>query len=804
LRFDQGRAAQEFSAANCGVLVYASEQHVSVSQPFIHQLDAIFMAKQNMIAQRKAVRGEPALKRLAGLLAVLCAWPVAAQVDTSEPKEPVAAPVVVTPARKQAYVHELAGSISTVDRKQIAQQQARSIGEALADEPDVSVANDKRRFGESQVNIRGIDGNRILILTDGVRAADYRAAGTSNYDAAGRDMPFPEFLKQIEVLRGPASSLYGSDAIGGVLGVLTLDPADLLKGRDFASGGDFSYHSVDRSKRASVWLATRNDSFQSLLMAGHVRGEETDNQGSRRTQGNTRTAPNPVDYQQSNFLGKFIYTPDHRQRFKLSLEHKEGESDVDVQRVSNGSSLSRVSQNSGVDSLNRDRVQLDYEYTPDESWFDNLGVKLYTQKQRTDNQNQQLRANTASTCSATTAGAMNCLVANRYDYEQTHSGIGIQQEKSLQWGVQHALVWGLDFDRAETEERTDTTWTNLATGVSSKTLLGYTYPAAYYPRGHTDQLGLFAEDRMRLGAWHLTPGLRFDRYRLAPDNDPLYVRADGRSAASKDDQRISPKLAVLYDLRDDWNVYAQYVEGFRGPSYEEVNRYFVNGSSAYGVFGNPDLKPETSHGFEIGSKYEGSRWSSQFALYQTRYKNFIDYQLLGASDPRNIYVSGTRYSTYLYQNLQRVVIRGADWRGQWQVSPKLRLLASAALTRGYDADTRRPLNSVEPKRASLAAQWTQNEHWGGEWRLRAATGKNNIDTSSTAYFRTPGYGVNDLGVWWQASRKLRLNFNLNNIFDKTYYLWGDVVRAGLTASDTAPEFYTQPGRNFAISAKLEF
>lgn len=736
-------------------------------------------------------------------LAIISIWPLAGQAQGDLPVKALSA-VVVTATRSEAEAADVAGAVSAVTKEDIERKGARDLRSILADEPDVTVPSDSRRFGGGQVNIRGIEGNRILMLTDGVRVTDYRAAGTSNYDAASRDVPFAEFLKQVEIVRGPASSLYGSDAIGGVMGFITLDPADLLKGRSFAVGGQTGYYSADNSKRLSAWVASGNERFQSLLMVGTAKGDETDNKGSSRVQGNTRTAPNPLDYTQSNVLGKLLFTPTREHRIKLTVEHKESESDVDVQRVANGTSLARVSSNTGIDSMQRDRMQLDYEYLPEAGWFDSLALKLYTQKETTDNQNRQLRSKTASSCSSTTVGTMNCLVNNRYDYEQTHTGFGLQQRKAFTFGLPQEVVWGLDFDRAETEETTYTTWTNLATGAVSNTLLGYTYPVSYFPAGHTDQLGLFAQDEIRAGNLHITPGLRFDRFSLKPETTGLYVRTDGKDPASKSGSHVSPKLSLLYDLKPDWNVYAQYVEGFRGPNYEEVNRYFVNGSSAYGVVGNADLKPETSRGLELGSKYTGSRWGAQFSVFQTHYKNFIDYSVLGASDSRNIYVNGTRYSTYLYQNLASVVIRGADWGGYWQVLPSLRLNAAFAIANGYDATSKAPLNSIEPKRATLAAAWTPSETWGGEWRLRAATGKNRIDTSSTKYFRTPGYGVNDVSAWWQFRPGSRLNLAVNNVFDKTWYQWSDVRLAGLTATDGAPAFYSQPGRNFAITLKLEY
>lgn len=737
-------------------------------------------------------------------MAVLCAWPVWAGAQQAE-EDKVLRPVVVTATRIEEEQDKVPGTVTTLSRQQIELKQARNLNEALADEPDVTVSSDPRRFGAGNVNIRGIEENRVLMLTDGVRASDFRAPGTTNYDANNRDVPFMEFLKQVEIVRGASSSLYGSDAIGGVLGFLTLDPADVLKGRSFATGGSAGYHSVDSSWRTTAYVAGQSGDFQSLLMVGRASGEEVDNQGTQGGQGLKRTEPNPLSYEQYNVLAKFAYRLSPAHRFKLTLEHKYSDTDVDQQRVGNTSatsptSLTRITTNTGTDTLERNRMVFDYDFTPANTWFDRLSTKAFVQKQETDNSNFQLRTNTSSSCSASTSGSTNCAVDQRFLYEQTHLGLSAVQDKSFDLWAPHTATWGLDLLRVETEEKKETTWTNLATGATSNVLVGDAYPRAEYPKGHSDQMGLFVQDEIRVGKFRFTPGLRYDDFSLEPEDDPLYTRTDGREAVSKSGSRVSPKLAGQYNVNDDWNLYAQYAEGFRGPNYEEVNRYFYNSSQKYAVIGNPDLKPETSHGFEIGTKYGGKAWGSQFSLYQTRYSNFIDYVKIASTSAAA--VSG--YSTYQYQNLSRVVIRGGDWRGYWQPLSALRLSASAAIAHGTDQSTGNPLNSIEPRRMSLAAQWTQGERWGAEWRLRAATGKDQIDTSSTDYFRTPGYGVNDLSAWVKVQHGVQLNFAVNNIFDKTYYLWSDVRRAGLTSTDPAPEFYTQPGRNFALTLKLDY
>ncbi|MBK9615283.1 MAG: TonB-dependent receptor plug domain-containing protein [Uliginosibacterium sp.] len=269
-------------------------------------------------------------------VAVVAVWPLLGLTQARAADEAQLRDVVVTASRVQSDAQDLAGSISLVSRRQMAERGAFP-ADALADEPDVSLPADPRRFGAGHVNLRGIEDNRVLMLTDGVRAADFRSPGTTNYDASNRDIPFVEFLKQVEIVRGPASSLYGSDAIGGVLGFLTLDPADLLKSRSLATGARLGHYSADSSTRAMVYAAAGGARVQALLMVGQAKGEETDNQGTLAVQGLRRTAPNPIRYEQRNVLGKLTFAPATAHHFKLTLEHKDSETEVDAQRVGNTS-----------------------------------------------------------------------------------------------------------------------------------------------------------------------------------------------------------------------------------------------------------------------------------------------------------------------------------------------------------------------------------------------------------------------------------------------------------------------------------
>lgn len=754
-------------------------------------------------------------RRLALALAAFALPAAPALADGAAPLKEV----VVTATRSQQATDLIPGTVTTVDRDDLDRRGTRTIADALADEPDVAMPADARRFGSGNINIRGIEDNRVLMLIDGVRSADFRSPGTTNYDASNRDVPDPDFLKRIEIVRGPGSSLYGSDALGGVVGFLTLDPDDLLKGRPYAVGGKATYFSADRSTSQLGYGAIDGGDLKGLLMVSHRSGHEIENKSDSPDKpylngsGLLRSSANPQDYDTTDILAKLAYRLNANHRFKLTLENRDTEVKTDVRRVSNVSpgspnNLSRITRNLGDDSIARNRVSLDYDWLPtNTALFDRLGLKLYTQTQETTNRNKVWRTNTSASCSASTPGAANCLLDQRFDFEQTRSGASLVMEKEATWLTPQSITWGADWMRARTAEKKDATWTNLATGVQNKTLLGDSYPSTDYPKGHADSLGLFAQDELRFldNRLRLTPGIRYDHYSLTPESDPLYVTKPGYRAVDKSGSKVSSKFAASFEVMQGWNVYGQYAEGFRPPNYQEVNRFFYNGSQNYGSVGNPNLEPETSKSVELGLKVAGATAGGQVAVFHNRYRNFIDNIKISASNPA--YIPGSA-ATYQYQNLSQVTIRGFELRGYWQPLKELRLNGAFAYASGTDQDTDRPINSIEPRRLTLSAQWTPTATVGLEARFRAAWRKDRVDDSSAgtgqAYFRTPGYGVTDLSAYWQFHKTARINVAVNNLFDKKYWLWNDVRRSGLLASDQAPEFYTQPRRNAMVSLALDF
>ena len=714
--------------------------------------------------------------------------------------------VVVTATRTEERADAVASTITVEDARKIGRAMPVDETGLFADEPDIDVPRDRRRFGAGNINIRGIEGNRVLQTVDGVRLPDfYRGGGPSNITTATRDAPEFGFLKRVEALRGPASSLYGSDAIGGAVAYATMDPDDVMRGKPVAGEVGLQWNGIDNGFGQTAGMAGGNDAIQGLFMYAHRNAHEMKSMGSDDSISVSRTVPNPQHAETNAYLGKIVLNATQRQRFKLTYEHRDGTTATDMRRLS--ASLPRVTSAKGTQDSERDRVSLDYEWRPGRGAVDRLTATAYYQKSRTRTNTRQVRSGTSNRCTGTRTGSSRCDVALAFGFGQQQTGFNLQADKSFNTGsVEHRLIGGVDFIRTESDEMRDATARNTTTGTTMKSLAGETFPIHDFPRGASRQLGVFVQDELRgfNGRLTLTPGVRFDHYALGPDNDPLYNSVAAKPAVSKRDANVSPKLSALWQTTDRVNVWAQYVFGYRAPSYTEINGSFRNPVQRYGSVPNGELGPEKSRSFEIGVRYSDDHVQTSVSVFDNRYKDFIEKVRLNCpSDPSCL--PGMRVTSQ-HRNQARVRIYGAEWRGSWRFQPQWRIDGAVAYAHGTNEQTNQPLNTVSPLRASAGLTWepSLSEGPGAALRWRGARAVTRTDDTTINYFKPGGYGVVDLQAWWRFGKRATLTLAVNNLLDKKYWLWGDIRQTGVTATEPGLDFYTQPGRTVAASVKLAF
>ena len=145
-------------------------------------------------------------------------------------------------------------------------------------EPGLDMETAGTRFGANSINIRGIGGNRVAIEIDGIPVRDQFAIGS--YSNGGRALVEPDRIKRVEVLHGPASVMYGSNALGGVVAISTWDPSDLLSVTDHSAwlGLRGGYQGANDSWVGSGVAAWGEGAHGLLAAATYRNGHELDNQ----------------------------------------------------------------------------------------------------------------------------------------------------------------------------------------------------------------------------------------------------------------------------------------------------------------------------------------------------------------------------------------------------------------------------------------------------------------------------------------------------------------------------------------------
>ena len=135
--------------------------------------------------------------------------------------------VTTAATRTRRPLDDVAATVSVITSEDIDRENMQDIRDLTRNEPGVTVGNNPTRAGFQNFLIRGIGGNRVLLMLDGMRLPDFPDSnmGAGTYT---REHPDLEDIKQVEIIRGPASALYGSDAIGGVVAYTTKDPGDYL------------------------------------------------------------------------------------------------------------------------------------------------------------------------------------------------------------------------------------------------------------------------------------------------------------------------------------------------------------------------------------------------------------------------------------------------------------------------------------------------------------------------------------------------------------------------------------------------
>ena len=702
--------------------------------------------------------------------------------------------VQVTATRTERAVSDVAATVDVIDREQMDDRLVHDIQDLIRYEPGLSVTRSAARFGIGGFRIRGLDGNRVRIQTDGIALPTSFNIGS--FSNSNRNFTDLDTLKRVEIVRGPASSLYGSDALGGVVAFVTKDPADYLKdGKDSYVGLKFGYDGEWKGLLGSATTAFGGERWSGLVNVNHHQGQETDNKGEVRSSNATRTAPNPQDRDGRSVLSKLVYAPSEDQRFRLTVEGNEDTTDTDVlSAVAKDppppGALAAATDMKAHDKQTRTRVSFAHEMDAlDKAFADSLHWQIYRQDSETTQVTNEKR---------TDGGFRH----REFNFDQRVYGLQAQFNKAFRTGsVEHALTYGFEGSRTEVRQKRDGYQIN-SRGVFSTTVLPDAFPVRDFPISKVTELGLYVQDEMRLadGKLSLVPGVRVDRYELKPEMDRIFAEDNpGVTVAQLKKTSVSPKLGMVWRFADQWSLYAGYARGFRSPPYNDVNLGFTNFMFGYTAIPNPDLKPETSDGVELGVRFLSPAAYVSVSGYYNDYKDFIESQRYIGDNAQGLMV-------YQSQNIADARIYGAELKAGvdfGELSPALQgwaLRSAVAWSRGDNKTTDQPLDSVDPLRGTVGLMY-DTDSWGVELAGTFAKRKDRL-ASATAY-RPAGYGVLDLMAHWNFAPGAKINVGVFNLGDKRYVEWSG-LGTGIAATSTVVDRFSSPGRTFSASLAVSW
>lgn len=703
--------------------------------------------------------------------------------------------IQVTATRTERAVVDVPDTVSVIDRQQLDDQLIRDIKQLVRYEPGVTVTSSFGRFGLGGFRIRGLDANRVRIQTDGIAVSDAFSIGS--FSNANRNFIDLDTLKRVEIVRGPSSALYGSDALGGVVSFITKDPSDYLEdGKDAYFGGRLGYDSRWDGLLGGATAAFGGERWSGLVNVSHRQGRETENQGSVGGVGSARTRPNPQERDGGSLLAKLVYAPDQDQQFALTVEGNEDATGTDLLTQRGLQPLTGATHTSVTarDKQTRARVAVSHEWNGLASAFaDSLDWQLYRQDSETTQHTREERTLPAPT--------LRDIRERQFNFDQRTYGLQANVRKAFGDGVRHELAYGIDLSRAETRQKRDGLRTFPLTGVGTPVMLPDVFPVRDFPVSETTTAALYVQDEISFagGSVRLVPGLRVDHYRLDPEQDAIFAGDNpGVVLADIRETSVSPKLGMVWKFAPDWSLFGGYARGFRSPPYNDVNIGFTNVQFGYTAIANPDLKPETSDGLEAGVRYAGDAVHASLSGYYNRYDDFIE-------SMRFIGVNNDGLMVYQSQNVADAQIHGVELKagadlGAWsRALDGWSLRGAAAWSRGQNRTDDVPLDSVDPLTATLGIAYDA-EAWGAELAGRFVDRKDRV--SADTYYRQPGYGVVDLYAHWNFAPGARVNVGVLNLADRTYIDAGDI--ALVSAASTTLERYTSPGRTLSASLSVSW
>jgi hemoglobin/transferrin/lactoferrin receptor protein len=667
--------------------------------------------------------------------------------------------VVVSATRLNTQTIDTAASVTVIDEEEIEENMVKDIDDLFKYTPGVNVQSNSRQ-GVQSINIRGIEGNRIKVIVDGVAQANQFDSGAEFVNSSRVDVD-TDMIKAVEIVKGAASSLQGSDAIGGIVAFETKDPADILKGRDFGGYAKLNYSSSDKTFSESVAIANKVGDLESLVAYTRRDGEELDNFGQ----------PDEQDSSANNLLVKLQYQLNAAHRIEFSGNYIRNKNNLSLDYLT---SMVPYENASGSDETEQYQLGIKHIWDVETSFADRITWQLDWMSKEETGVTDRTRVSNGN--------------VQKKDYLYSDEGIQFDAQFDKYFvtgGAEHNLIYGASFSDKD-----------IANTNKEFNSVGSDQVIFYIPDAQETRYGLFAQDEITFGNWIVTPGVRFDSFDTNPGDTSANPSLNAASEYKDySDSAVTGRLGTVYKLNEENRLFVQISQGFRAPDFQEL--YYSYGNPMYGYVNkpNPDLEAEESISYEGGWRYNTDLVSNEISLYYSDYDNFIDNQLVSGS-----FMTGD--AVYQSININKATIKGVELANKlsWDEFMPVEGFSSriaAAYTEGEDGDGN-PLNSVSPWNTVVGLSYDSVNQWGTTVNLSYIAKKSESDIDGD-YQPIDAATVVDITAYYKPIKDLTLRAGVFNVTDEEYYNWNDV--RGLSAEDNDR---TEAKRNFSLTAKYEF
>ncbi|MGH1363340.1 MAG: TonB-dependent receptor [Calditrichia bacterium] len=668
---------------------------------------------------------------------------------------------VVTASRSRKAIEDIPTSINLIEAPAIKERQAKTSAEALREETGVFVQ--KTNHGGGSAIIRGFSSNRILILVDGIRLnnSTYRLGNHQYLTTIDHNM-----LNRIEIVRGPTSVLYGSDAIGGTINLVTQQPSLLTDSEGISYNAHLSgrYASADaeNSGRAQGAVYNRNFSLSggySLKEFGDLRrGDNSDNPLLENSTNGLKQSP-------SGFSGydadaKLVWQPNREHNVVLAWQHAEQEEVPRYDKYESGSNITWL-----YDPQIRTLGYLKYTHEPEiSSWF---SASTFT---ASFNRQQEGRI---------TQKRADSVIETENDDTKTF-GSSIQLTSNFGRNV---LNYGLEsYNDRVASGSFDTDAISNEVTVNSRGR--YPDDARYTSFGYFVQNEWYPTDKFLL-----VGGLRYSSFDT--EFDVADGAGNGLQSVQQNFKALTGNIGSVYKFTGSWSVSINAGQGFRAPNLSDLAKLGESKGDTYEV-PNTDLEPEKILSFDASLRHHNGRIRGELTGFYSRISDLLSSVDATFNGSPIFITGGDSLKVKQKANSGEAYVAGFESSLRAEITPNLSSYASLSFSYGQNTSLDEPIGKMPPMFGRLGLRWQQERYWlDGFTRFAAKQDRlsaDDLDDDRIPTGGTPGWQIITLRGGVTIFDGLVLRTALENIFDVNYREHASGINAA--------------GRNFVVSCEL--